>query len=490
MNVTFFTNFSKRHNSTKQPTGGTTKTVALKESTSIETPTFTLAESLANVKNITAALWDGRYYTLTDCTSIHNNVTELSFALDRMATFKSQIGATEAFIERCASGYNLDIRDEHIMTTAETFVKDTSGGSFLPSNLKNGVVVLALANISPSAASGGTSQLVYFDSTGGTYSVHNLMNALYDNSVISSIEKMMAKPYDAILSVRYIPGFTTADLINTGLFAASNILYFGDYSYTMNSVKCTGAGPWTYTKTYEFDLDLIEYNTIYKWRNYEPYSSWSMFLPFYGTISIPAAEYIGNEGGACNLYIKATVDLTTGELVYTRYRRIYTSGVATDYFAQEYRTTLGVDIPIQSANRDMLAFATDIVTGAGQVALMLATGGQSAVPGAVAMGAGAAGRAVIDVAQQNYLTAGSFNAHGTQIATAEPNVIYITQTGFKTQTTPTNYVSDIGGPYMKADTISNHSGYIKCNDASVSIPGTEADRQAVNTMLNSGFFYE
>ena len=490
MQITLYSGFSKRPNSTKQAATGTVVTATLKDRTSIENPVFLLGAGLSSYADVTAVKWDSRYYFVTDITSVHAGVTEIACNLDRGATFKTQIGNTSAFIERCASGYSFDIRDDHVLTTAETFVKNTSGGSFLPSSLQNGVIVLALANISPTPASGGTSQLVYFDSTGGTYSIHNLMNALSDGSVAAAIEKWVAKPYDAILSVRYIPGFTTTNLTTTGKFSTSNILYFGDHAYNMDSVKCTGTGPWTYTKEYEFDLDLIEYNTIYKWRNYEPYSSWSMFLPFYGTISIPASEYIGNEGGACNLVIKATLDLTTGELVYTRYRRIYAGGAHTDYFAQEYRTTIGVDIPIQSANRDILAFATDIVTGAGSVALMVASGGTAALPGAIAMGAGAITRGIVDVAQQNYLTAGSFNAHGTQIATAEPNVIYITQTGFKTQTTPTNYVNSIGGPYMQEDTISNHNGYIKCNNASVSMNGTQADKDAVNAMLNNGFFFE
>lgn len=488
MQITLFTGFSKREDSTLQPTGGTTKTVTLKEKTSIESPTFILAEALSNVSNVTAVLWDGRYYFVTDISSDHNGISEITCSIDRLATFKSQIGSSTQFIERSASGYSFELRDENVVTTAETFVKNTSGGSIFPSALSNGIIVVSVASSATSKASGGTAYLAYFDANGVNFNIRNLIGALYDNSVISSIEKILNKPYDAILAVRYIPGFTTTDIIATGNFSSSNIIFFGDYGYTIDNVTAYQTGPWTYTKSFEFDLDLVSYNSVYNWLNMEPYSSWSVFLPFYGTITIPAAEYIGNENGACNLKITVTVDLTTGELVYTRYRRVYVSGVATDYIAQEYRTTMGVDVPIQGTNRDMLSFASDIITGAGSVALMLASGGSAA--GAVAIGASSGAKALIDIAQQNYNTAGSFNAHGTQIATAEPNTIYLTQTGYKVQTTPTNFASQIGAPLMKADQISNHSGYVKCKNASVSIPGTAADKAAVNAMLNSGFFYE
>lgn len=493
MQITLYSGFSKRPNSTLQPTGGTTVTVTLKERTSIENPTFLLAAGLSSYENITAIKWGSRYYFVSDITSVHNGLTEIACNIDRGATFKTQIGNTNAFIERCATGYDGGIRDDHVVTTSTTYsYTDLTGGALTPSSLSTGIIALTLANISPSKATGGTSQIVYFDAAGGTYGISQLMNALYDNSVISAIEKILNKPYDAILSVRYLPGFTTADLLAlTTLFSSSNILYFGDHAYsgTINTVKTIGTGPWVYTTSFEFSLQNARKYTTYNWRNFEPYATWSMFLPFYGNISIPAQEYLGRTGtNYANLVIKATIDLTTGELVYSRYRKEYSTGTPVSYLMQEYRTTIGVEIPIQGGNRDMLSFASDIVAGVGSVALMIASGGSMA--GAVAAGAASGTHAIMDVAQQNIATVGSFNAHGTQIATAENTNIQLTVVGFETQTDPSNYAAAIGAPFMQNDVISNHSGYIKCNNASVVIPGTQADKDAVNAMLNNGFFFE
>ena len=63
MNINVWSNFTKRRNSTAQPTGGTQKTVYLKEQTSIEHPSFILAEPLANYNYVQAF---GNYYFVTD----------------------------------------------------------------------------------------------------------------------------------------------------------------------------------------------------------------------------------------------------------------------------------------------------------------------------------------------------------------------------------------------------------------------------------------
>lgn len=489
--IKIYKNFAKRYNSTKQPSSGTDITVTLKDTTSIAAPTFILTGGLSAYDDVTAVFWDGRYYKVDDVRSEHNNVTEIVCKIDRMATYKSRIGSSSQFIERCADSYNSALRDENCLTSSQTFTSEmSSAGSLFPDALTDGIIVCAIANILPSQALGGTAQCIIFDAGSGTYSISQLMSALYDNGVKASIEKILNKPYDAILSVRYIPGFKATTIKGWTTFIDDNSVVFGDhlYSGTLNCIKCAGTAPWTYEATEEFDLSSIAYYSTFKWRNYEPYASWTLYLPFYGTVPINAAEYLNHESGDCNLLIKATVDMTTGEMVYTRYWRVVVGGVTTDYFAQEYRTTIGVEIPIQGSNRDGLAFTADLAVAAGTVGVMVATGGAT-LPLAGAA-AGAAGKAVVDAYQQSILTAGSFNAHGTQICTAEPNKISIVQKGYITPVSPSSYAAELGLPLMEADTISNHSGFIKCRNAAVEIPGTDADRQEVNAMLNSGFFYE
>ena len=70
---------------------------------------------------------------------------------------------------------------------------------------------------------------------------------------------------------------------------------------------------------------------------------------------------------------------------------------------------------------------------------------------------------------------------------------YITYNEFSLDTENpenSNYISRKGRPVALTHAISNHSGYVQCDGASVSIAGDAWDRDQINSFLNSGFFYE
>ena len=57
---------------------------------------------------------------------------------------------------------------------------------------------------------------------------------------------------------------------------------------------------------------------------------------------------------------------------------------------------------------------------------------------------------------------------------------------------PTNadFIATKGRPCQYVDTISNHSGFVLCENASVDIAGDNSERDEINSFLNSGFYYE
>ena len=63
MNIKIWTSFIKRTNSTKQPTGGTDKTVVLKRDCTIDAPSFILNEPVSNITYVQAF---GNYYFVHD----------------------------------------------------------------------------------------------------------------------------------------------------------------------------------------------------------------------------------------------------------------------------------------------------------------------------------------------------------------------------------------------------------------------------------------
>ena len=100
MTIKTWSGFSKRKNSTKQPTGGTSVTAFLKEGTSIENPTFTLSGNNFTVDYVEAF---GHYYFVKDIVSIRNNLIEIECVQDVLATYKSAIIGSSQYVIRSAS---------------------------------------------------------------------------------------------------------------------------------------------------------------------------------------------------------------------------------------------------------------------------------------------------------------------------------------------------------------------------------------------------
>ena len=92
-----FFNFSKRRNSTKVPVDstGTSFDVVLKSPTSFEAPTL----------RISAASWaynyakfDGAYFFIDNVVAVRNDLYEITLSKDVLATYRSQILNTSAYV--------------------------------------------------------------------------------------------------------------------------------------------------------------------------------------------------------------------------------------------------------------------------------------------------------------------------------------------------------------------------------------------------------
>lgn len=113
--MTFYSNFNKRENSTKQPTGGTDFNVVFKEDFSIYGGTVKLQVSFDTAQTYTAAKYGNKYYKVTDVVSTTNNIVEIDLSLDVLATYKSDIAAYTSMLERSPSDVNIvDIADNTI----------------------------------------------------------------------------------------------------------------------------------------------------------------------------------------------------------------------------------------------------------------------------------------------------------------------------------------------------------------------------------------
>ena len=115
MTLTYWSGYSKRKNSTKQPTSGTDVTVYLKDNCSVVNPIFQ-ASTVPTTANYFYIADFGRYYFLSNVVQISNSIWEFTLEVDVLASYKSAIGSTVARIAFAATGWDKDIVDPRTVT--------------------------------------------------------------------------------------------------------------------------------------------------------------------------------------------------------------------------------------------------------------------------------------------------------------------------------------------------------------------------------------
>ena len=123
--LTIYT-FSKRHNSTKQPTGGTDITVNLEGGSDLLTPTFLL--NSASIPSFNYMKFDNRYYSVTGIKNVRDQLYEISGAVDVLATWKTAITAASAYV-LYYSHVNTEIADKRLAAKT-TQVTQSADGAF------------------------------------------------------------------------------------------------------------------------------------------------------------------------------------------------------------------------------------------------------------------------------------------------------------------------------------------------------------------------
>lgn len=103
VSMKFYSNFSKRENSTKQPSGGTGYSVIFKDAFSIVGGIVKLQANFDVAKNYTAASYGSNFYNVVDVVSVNNGIVEITLSLDVLATYKSNIASYTSMIERSPS---------------------------------------------------------------------------------------------------------------------------------------------------------------------------------------------------------------------------------------------------------------------------------------------------------------------------------------------------------------------------------------------------
>lgn len=171
--ATFYT-FSKRKNSTKRPSGGTSFNILIKEPSSVLSPSIELQTSNPRAYNYCYIPSYDRYYFVSDWVSDHNRWTA-NLTVDVLASWRDSIRASRQYVLRSASSYNSYISDPLYPGTLK---KDFESHEFALDekcfNSQNFTYVIGVMNgIANTPRLGG---ITYYVLTANQ--IQNLMNAL------------------------------------------------------------------------------------------------------------------------------------------------------------------------------------------------------------------------------------------------------------------------------------------------------------------------
>lgn len=471
MQITYWTDFYKRINSTKVPsTAGTTLDVKLKDVCNFDSPTFILTGVNTSINYIKAF---DHYYFVDNIDILNNYYTEISCTMDVLATFRSSISGYSGFIERSTNKFNDMIPDPNVtIEQGETIQSMTYSAPTLFNAV--GVYVLGVSNTLASA--GGFVSYYLMDQL-TVQKIANYVNQTWGSgaqTVLEFLQQTILHTGDSIISCIWLPlslatvqsALGSSEQIKIG---SDNITYGGSpvvgYRLTNNEPVVN----WTNLSGTALGLQHV-YSDF---RCASPYSENRLYIPFVGDIELNMLDF--PHFGA---YLNFDIDCTTGQALIQLYNN------DKNYIAS-YSTMIGVDCPVSKSSVNLMGAGASLLSTGVNIATAIASQGGTAVASGISAAVSASNALVSGIQTQT-------GVHGSNSGRSyiKDGLKFRSLCIAKNTTSPSALAATIGRPYMEIDTIGNLSGYVKCYNASVNINGDTQEKDKVNAYLNSGFFFE
>lgn len=461
MIIKLWKNFSKRSNSTKQPsTAGIEINAFLKQPTSIESPSF-IIQSRDFEYNYCQAF--GHYYFITDITSINNDQIKIDCKQDVLATWRDNIRNSTQFIMYSASDYNVWLPDSRITMQAD-LSKAYYNATGTPIT-NTGCYALTIANDSP----GGTGlTTTYILTSSQITELAKYFNSTLTGDALAWLQNRFLNPFDAIISCIWLP-------IAYNSIAASEVQpKIGKDVITdiTGNVKRLAPGTMVYSDTslINFDHDIEDF------RISAPYEKMQLYIPFYGFYDLNPIDF------NAKVKLKYYIDLVSGDTT------IYICSVNaadTDFIRNTINFNMGVTCALSQVTRTGDGAVASLGGVAGGVLTAVGASTGVGVATGIITATASAGNAAISANNVTTSVKGSISGR-SMIYELTP---YLMITHYAS-TDPAELTTTQGRPLMAERLLSTLSGFCQCADASVSIPGLSGDRDEINSLLNSGIYLE
>lgn len=466
MQINTWSGFSKRINSTKrpQPASATARTVLLKDGADIKNPIFELSTLDFTINYVEAF---GNYY-FAHVQNIDGHRSNLICTTDYLATFKTQIGGYTGLIEYTSSSSKVDILDPR--NTPRDLIT-MSATSFTLSGININTVGGYIIGVLSNSPSGSVGVVDYYTMT--TSQMQAFCNELYDQGFIQRLIDQFQAVQDSLVSCIWVP--------LTGIGGSSVPIHIGRETMTADGGKISDRliSFTSGSTTLNFSSGSGGAGNTMTYLEKAPYCSGVLYLPFVGFVPIDMDVAAVTK----SIQIDGWVDILTGDIVYNiKYGAIRVSS---------FNGNLATKVPVSGAGYDAIGISTGAMTVVGGAAAAiggLITGGMgTAVAGGLAAAAGGGISAAKSAELHTMINGSNSSAIGASLGTSPYAVIIQNE---PSETNLTAFQAAHGMPYFEVASIGSVSGFVKCYDASVSIPGDGEAQNVVNGYLNSGFYYE
>ena len=474
--------FSKRPNSTMQPEPGSAqKTLEcyIKDECSFLSPVLrfntgvltsgTFSPSAYNYAMI--PYWQ-RYYYIMDWQWV-NGAWEAYLKVDPMASFKTEIGNTSAYVVRCADANHFDgnIIDTFYPTTVQTLLSHISfNPPWYNRIIQNGCFVVGIINNDATTYRMGS--VVYYamyNTEFKTLMQYLFSSNIYNNSNITEIGeglyKSLFNPFQYIVSVMWVPW------IPTELSPTSDIEINIGYWNT----GCTGKVVHNFVLEGGFTSEQIPVHpqiTRGEYLNREPFTRVTAYIPPFGEIPIDTM-FFTQDNNNNHLYCHYEFDVVTG--------------ICEAYFS----ITNGQDPPLEKDAYNIITMRTAQLGIPIQISQIM-----SDYMSALSNASGAISNAF------SFNIAGIFENLGSAVEAVMPKVSSLGSNGSLINLAEKGFIvvehyrqsgvnrAEFGRPYCQTITIKSLSGYIKCGEADHAFTATKTETEEINMNLRNGFFYE
>jgi hypothetical protein len=528
-----FYKFSKRKNSTKQPTGsGTSYTVNLKSGTSFIRPTLLL--EISGQPDYNYLEFEGWYYFVTDIISVRNDLWEIVCQVDPLATAKAAILASTQYVSYSSVSGGVWLPDTRIPVTKETLVSSNSSLTGILSTIgcyiltvvgksacisyviqSEGVLSSILNEIQNWRDDGINTEFTKLQNPSSSYSsptIQSVGSSATEGQCFNALFQQLADAFDSLGNA-----FTDIqDKIGTTLASVGDAAIgtgFVGNAY-QNAPQCIRSCIWVpfdaarapgasgvsssiYLGVYDTQETgtpitsecVTGSNTVtIPWH----YSDWRrgvcedvyMYLPLVGLVPI-SGDSITN---ASTITINWSVTYTDGVIDY----KLEAGGEVIGTYSGQCASNYPLGLAQQASAGEVFQA---LIGGVEKMASTAITAGSSLNPAAWAVGGVSLGMEAFntsyDVANASNTThvscVGGVGG-GAGIGLGRDCICYTV--AHPTIVSPATMQATMGIPTMKPLTLSSCTGYCQCANAHVETDLPAPIIDAVDSFLNSGFFIE